>query len=197
MKEKKKLLEQKSEFTKEAISHKDDADKKLAIGAVKKKKLVESELQKLALTKIQVEKKLSALGDKFISDPMFVGLKNALGAMRLGKRGKYKPETEQEFQTEVKDYFAGVAANNEDDLLKELEELDDAAIQYLHFHDLFQNCLLYTSDAADDTPCVDLGGRRIIKKKKYTKKQQTEVHHKNKKCLFAQNSTEKPNKQYR
>eukprot|EP00831_Metopus_contortus_P079370 TRINITY_DN7883_c0_g1_i3.p1 TRINITY_DN7883_c0_g1~~TRINITY_DN7883_c0_g1_i3.p1 ORF type:complete len:145 (-),score=12.85 TRINITY_DN7883_c0_g1_i3:38-472(-) len=29
-------------------------------------------------------------------------------------------------------------------------------------------CLLYTSDAADDTPCVDLGGRRIIKKKKTT-----------------------------
>ena len=25
------------------------------------------------------------------------------------------------------------------------------------------DCLLYTSDAADDTPCVDLGGRRIIK----------------------------------
>eukprot|EP00825_Cyclidium_porcatum_P036874 TRINITY_DN3979_c0_g2_i3.p1 TRINITY_DN3979_c0_g2~~TRINITY_DN3979_c0_g2_i3.p1 ORF type:complete len:150 (+),score=7.67 TRINITY_DN3979_c0_g2_i3:221-670(+) len=32
-------------------------------------------------------------------------------------------------------------------------------------------CLLYTSDAADDMQCVDLGGRRIIKKKKkkYTK----------------------------
>eukprot|EP00831_Metopus_contortus_P021684 TRINITY_DN19744_c0_g1_i1.p1 TRINITY_DN19744_c0_g1~~TRINITY_DN19744_c0_g1_i1.p1 ORF type:complete len:132 (+),score=46.18 TRINITY_DN19744_c0_g1_i1:114-509(+) len=30
-------------------------------------------------------------------------------------------------------------------------------------------CLLYTSDAADDTPCVDLGGRRIIKKKKTNK----------------------------
>ena len=28
----------------------------------------------------------------------------------------------------------------------------------------FADCLLYTSDAADDTPCVDLGGRRIIKK---------------------------------
>ena len=27
-------------------------------------------------------------------------------------------------------------------------------------------CLLYTSDAADDLFCVDLGGRRIIKKKK-------------------------------
>src|SRR5450756_2923505 len=29
-------------------------------------------------------------------------------------------------------------------------------------------CLLYTSDAADDLLCVDLGGRRIIKKKKST-----------------------------
>ena len=28
------------------------------------------------------------------------------------------------------------------------------------------SCLLYTSDAADDMQCVDLGGRRIIKKKK-------------------------------
>ena len=31
-------------------------------------------------------------------------------------------------------------------------------------------CLLYTSDAADDLLCVDLGGRRIIKKKKNKKK---------------------------
>ncbi|WDT36809.1 hypothetical protein PVA38_11285 [Streptococcus pneumoniae D39] len=28
------------------------------------------------------------------------------------------------------------------------------------------NCLLYTSDAADEARSVDLGGRRIIKKKK-------------------------------
>ena len=28
------------------------------------------------------------------------------------------------------------------------------------------SCLLYTSDAADDLLCVDLGGRRIINKKK-------------------------------
>ena len=27
-----------------------------------------------------------------------------------------------------------------------------------------RTCLLYTSDAADDLLCVDLGGRRIIKK---------------------------------
>ena len=32
--------------------------------------------------------------------------------------------------------------------------------------DGYDICLLYTSDAADDLLCVDLGGRRIIKKKK-------------------------------
>ena len=31
---------------------------------------------------------------------------------------------------------------------------------------LVQPCLLYTSDAADERSSVDLGGRRIIKKKK-------------------------------
>ena len=30
---------------------------------------------------------------------------------------------------------------------------------------LYQGCLLYTSDAADECRSVDLGGRRIIKKK--------------------------------
>ena len=34
----------------------------------------------------------------------------------------------------------------------------------------FGSCLLYTSDAADDLLCVDLGGRRIIKKKKSSQK---------------------------
>src|SRR5665213_4278491 len=36
-----------------------------------------------------------------------------------------------------------------------------------HFHSPYEganSCLLYTSDAADDLLCVDLGGRRIIKK---------------------------------
>ena len=31
---------------------------------------------------------------------------------------------------------------------------------------LYKVCLLYTSDAADERSSVDLGGRRIIKKKK-------------------------------
>ena len=35
-----------------------------------------------------------------------------------------------------------------------------------------RTCLLYTSDAADDLLCVDLGGRRIIKKKKTIMKNQ-------------------------
>ena len=33
-------------------------------------------------------------------------------------------------------------------------------------HELARLCLLYTSDAADERSSVDLGGRRIIKKKK-------------------------------
>ena len=42
-----------------------------------------------------------------------------------------------------------------------LEGADEAAAGVEH-----EGCLLYTSDAADDLLCVDLGGRRIIKKKK-------------------------------
>ena len=36
---------------------------------------------------------------------------------------------------------------------------------YLLYSVQFQDCLLYTSDAADERSSVDLGGRRIIKKK--------------------------------
>ena len=34
-----------------------------------------------------------------------------------------------------------------------------------HWSDPLDSCLLYTSDAADERSSVDLGGRRIIKKK--------------------------------
>ena len=37
---------------------------------------------------------------------------------------------------------------------------------YLPAYDMVLRCLLYTSDAADERSSVDLGGRRIIKKKK-------------------------------
>ena len=36
-------------------------------------------------------------------------------------------------------------------------------------HQRVYHCLLYTSDAADEEDSVDLGGRRIIKKKKEKK----------------------------
>src|SRR5665648_655002 len=38
------------------------------------------------------------------------------------------------------------------------------------------NCLLYTSDAADEEDSVDLGGRRIIKKKKKKKKRKNNIN---------------------
>ena len=34
-----------------------------------------------------------------------------------------------------------------------------------YVHALYEACLLYTSDAADERSSVDLGGRRLIKKK--------------------------------
>ena len=37
-------------------------------------------------------------------------------------------------------------------------------------------CLLYTSDAADERSSVDLGGRRIIKKKTYPQIDDTAAH---------------------
>ena len=41
-------------------------------------------------------------------------------------------------------------------------ELDN---QFRSLEDILNTCLLYTSDAADERSSVDLGGRRIIKKK--------------------------------
>ena len=50
---------------------------------------------------------------------------------------------------------AGKMEIREEDIL--LEEI---------IEDVSNTCLLYTSDAADERSSVDLGGRRIIKKKK-------------------------------
>ena len=40
---------------------------------------------------------------------------------------------------------------------------------------VFLSCLLYTSDAADERSSVDLGGRRIIKKKKTWKQREENI----------------------
>ena len=41
-----------------------------------------------------------------------------------------------------------------------------ASLLQIHLATFYYGCLLYTSDAADERSSVDLGGRRIIKKKK-------------------------------
>ena len=50
--------------------------------------------------------------------------------------------------------------------LRAAEIKADAVIKATKVDGVYESCLLYTSDAADDLLCVDLGGRRIIKKKK-------------------------------
>ena len=53
----------------------------------------------------------------------------------------------------------------EDILLSTGKESTDRARILIGAYGKGKSCLLYTSDAADDMQCVDLGGRRIIKKK--------------------------------
>ena len=46
-------------------------------------------------------------------------------------------------------------------------KMDRTVITISHkLYTIVNSCLLYTSDAADERSSVDLGGRRIIKKKK-------------------------------
>eukprot|EP00825_Cyclidium_porcatum_P002692 TRINITY_DN11247_c0_g1_i2.p1 TRINITY_DN11247_c0_g1~~TRINITY_DN11247_c0_g1_i2.p1 ORF type:complete len:176 (-),score=28.00 TRINITY_DN11247_c0_g1_i2:15-542(-) len=52
-------------------------------------------------------------------------------------------------------------------VLKQLRFLPNGSLLYFEEPKVVNACLLYTSDAADDMQCVDLGGRRIIQKKKY------------------------------
>ena len=50
-----------------------------------------------------------------------------------------------------------------------MREIRFSSSSKVYFRDvllkLIRSCLLYTSDAADERSSVDLGGRRIIKKK--------------------------------
>src|SRR5450756_631190 len=59
-------------------------------------------------------------------------------------------------------------ANGASPFVPPLPGTDQAGVFTLRTLDDADACLLYTSDAADDLLCVDLGGRRIIKKKKKT-----------------------------
>ena len=71
----------------------------------------------------------------------------------------------------IRDRVNGEAENGDHDLFRVVENIpwiksDEAPQIYT------KACLLYTSDAADERSSVDLGGRRIIKKKK----QDLDVH---------------------
>ena len=57
----------------------------------------------------------------------------------------------------------------------------------LHARERIKFCLLYTSDAADERSSVDLGGRRIIKKK--TSKKKKTKKNKKKKNKYPLNIT--------
>ena len=46
-------------------------------------------------------------------------------------------------------------------------------------YETYEGCLLYTSDAADERSSVDLGGRRIITKKKTHQTRRTTTQYKN------------------
>ena len=74
----------------------------------------------------------------------------------------YKRQAQEQAKSvaEQKDLF-------EADLQTRNIEVADAKMQLAMLQD--QSCLLYTSDAADERSSVDLGGRRIIKKKKKQK----------------------------
>src|SRR5450756_3098513 len=56
--------------------------------------------------------------------------------------------------------------NAKNDFYRFVHELELARRRKKVNHEMHSLCLLYTSDAADDLLCVDLGGRRIIKHKK-------------------------------
>ena len=64
----------------------------------------------------------------------------------------YKRQPQDRGQLDEKLSFVGLAADNDQCRLHGASRR-------------CRTCLLYTSDAADDLLCVDLGGRRIIKKK--------------------------------
>ena len=66
------------------------------------------------------------------------------------------------------------------DTFLRINEVQDYGLQGLQVdaggEEVTTVCLLYTSDAADERSSVDLGGRRIIKKKKRHKQTHDSIH---------------------
>ena len=64
----------------------------------------------------------------------------------------------------IRDSNTAVGMFTERDVVRAIAEHGAAGVN-LKISQLISVCLLYTSDAADERSSVDLGGRRIIKKK--------------------------------
>ena len=67
----------------------------------------------------------------------------------------------------------------EGESIKDVSERSIKAFDKICLSQKDNDCLLYTSDAADDPTCVDLGGRRIIKKINYSNTTITLFNHPN------------------
>eukprot|EP00825_Cyclidium_porcatum_P044825 TRINITY_DN6672_c0_g1_i1.p1 TRINITY_DN6672_c0_g1~~TRINITY_DN6672_c0_g1_i1.p1 ORF type:complete len:171 (-),score=34.54 TRINITY_DN6672_c0_g1_i1:84-596(-) len=82
---------------------------------------------------------------------------------QISKYSKKELQKIQEIETQISKYFSKAFS------LHFLTQSKDKSLAFLQYLTTI-SCLLYTSDAADDMQCVDLGGRRIIKKKKIKNK---------------------------
>src|SRR5450756_1887239 len=58
--------------------------------------------------------------------------------------------------------YGGIYVDTDTEPLRSIEELREQELFLVQSPNQLHTCLLYTSDAADDLLCVDLGGRRII-----------------------------------
>ena len=67
----------------------------------------------------------------------------------------------------IRDRTSALNETEVEHLFAVIEDLKANGVGIVYItHKMDEVCLLYTSDAADERSSVDLGGRRIIKKKK-------------------------------
>ncbi len=134
-----KVLEIKSKsLVDEALKNKKAKNTRAAILALKKKKLVEQEINKIGGMKMLLEQqKLQLEGASFDGD-IFATLKTAGSALTEVRKGidveqfeKLKEDIEesQAVSQEISDFFGGIAREGEDELMEELEELESENVQ--------------------------------------------------------------------
>src|SRR5665811_1386345 len=111
---------------------------------------LQDQAQHPAIDQMSFEERLGLLVDREMTDRLDRRLKNRLLQAKLKQNACLEDVNYQ-------------ADRGLDKAL--LQSLHDCRWIKNHLNILITGCLLYTSDAADDLTRVDLGGRRIIKKK--------------------------------